>query len=100
MNRASITRASDMTKDLRKRTTFLACALGVASTVLSRAEVVEFARDIRPLFNKHCTSCHGGVKRAGGISFLSREGATAEAKSGAHAIVPGDPGKSELIMRI
>src|SRR5687767_11935808 len=92
--------ASDMTKDLLKRTSLLACALGLASAVISRAEPVDFARDIRPLFNKQCTSCHGGVKRAGGISFLSPEGATAVAKSGEHAIVPGDPDKSELLKRI
>jgi hypothetical protein len=64
------------------------------------AEPVDFARDIRPLLNKQCTSCHGGVKRAAGVSFLSREGALAEAKSGGRAIVPGDVEKSELLKRV
>lgn len=34
-----------------------------ASQAGRAAESVEFARDIRPLFNKHCTSCHGGLKQ-------------------------------------
>jgi hypothetical protein len=94
-----------MTPPLHPRSILLPSALGLASIVLAGAAEpqpapVDFARDIRPLFVKQCTSCHGGVKRAGGVSFLSREGATAEAKSGAHAIVPGDVEKSELLRRI
>ncbi|MFM9058696.1 MAG: hypothetical protein ACKOSQ_06205, partial [Planctomycetaceae bacterium] len=42
---------------------------------------VDFARDVRPLLNAHCTACHGGVKMAGGISFLGRETALAEGDS-------------------
>ena len=30
----------------------------------------DFNRDIRPLFAKHCTACHGGVKAAGGVRDL------------------------------
>jgi hypothetical protein len=61
---------------------------------------VDFRSDIRPLLNKHCIACHGGVKKAGGLSFLSQRDALAETKSGLHAIVPGDPGKSELLRRL
>ena len=63
-------------------------------------ERVEFNRDIRPILTKHCTACHGGVKEAGGISFISRDLATAEGKSGEHPIVPGDPAKSDMLRRI
>ena len=58
---------------------------------------VDFARDIRPIFNKHCVACHGGVKRAGGVSFIVRSRALAQAKSGEVPIRPGDPSHSELI---
>ena len=61
---------------------------------------VDFARDVRPLFTTHCTACHGGVKQAGGLSFISRDQALAEADSGSAAIVPGDPEGSELLRRV
>jgi len=61
---------------------------------------VEFARDIRPLLNAKCVSCHGGVKRAAHLSFLSRDGILAPAKSGGIPVKPGDPGHSTLIERV
>ena len=66
----------------------------------ARAAEMDYNRDIRPLFSQHCTACHGGVKAAGGISFVYREKALAKGKSGAVAIVPGKPEDSELIRRI
>jgi Protein of unknown function (DUF1553)/Protein of unknown function (DUF1549)/Planctomycete cytochrome C len=74
--------------------------LVLATATAQGGQPVEFNRDIRPIFGKHCSACHGGVKEAGGISFISREGVMAAAKSGNHAIVPGNPGASELLKRI
>lgn len=64
------------------------------------AEEVRFNADIRPIFAKHCTACHGGVKEAGGISLIFRERVLMEGESGNIAVVPGKPEKSELIKRI
>ncbi len=61
---------------------------------------VSFNRDIRPIFLKNCTACHGGVKEAGGISFIYRERALREGESGKNAIVPGKPESSEMMRRI
>ncbi|MFC4874566.1 DUF1553 domain-containing protein [Negadavirga shengliensis] len=61
---------------------------------------VDFNKDIRPIFNKKCIFCHGGVKKSGGFSLLFEEEALAVNESGKRAIVPGSPGKSELVKRI
>jgi hypothetical protein len=61
---------------------------------------VQFNRDIRPILTKHCTACHGGVKEAGGISFVSRDRVLAEGESGEHPVVPGKPAESDMLRRI
>ena len=64
------------------------------------SQQVDFNRDIRPIFNAHCITCHGGVKQAGGVSFSYREQALGKAKSGRPIVVPGNPRASEMIARI
>ncbi|MGK0187965.1 MAG: hypothetical protein ACI9R3_003757 [Verrucomicrobiales bacterium] len=66
----------------------------------SSAGEIRFNEDIRPVFNKHCVGCHGGVKKAGGMSFLARHDALGEGKSGLRAIVPGDLAASHLLERV
>ena len=61
---------------------------------------LSFNKDIRPIFNSHCVSCHGGVKQNGGLNLIFRESALSELESGKKAIVPGRPSQSELIARI
>lgn len=88
---------------LNRTAVWLACLMvsGIWRPLAAEPErKVDFAREIRPIFNKHCVACHGGVKRAAGISFIVRARALSPAKSGAVPIKPGDPSHSELIRRV
>ena len=61
---------------------------------------VDFNTQVKPILNKNCITCHGGVRRQGDFSLLFRSEAIKKTKSGKYAIVPGDAGKSEMIRRI
>lgn len=75
-------------------------AAALAFARVTAAADVDFDRDVRPLLAAHCVACHGGVKKAGGLSFLSRDAAVVAGDSGAEAIVPGDPTASEVVRRV
>lgn len=61
---------------------------------------IDYNLHVRPIINKNCIVCHGGVKKSSGLSFLFREEALAINKSGKRAIIPGNASKSEMISRI
>src|SRR5258705_1398668 len=61
---------------------------------------VDFSTDVKPIINRKCIICHGGVRAKAGFSLLFRDLALAKTKSGKRAIIPGDPKGSELIRRI
>lgn len=65
-----------------------------------REQKVDFNTQVRPILNKNCISCHGGVKQSGGFGLIFRENALGETKNGKMGIVPGHPEKSEMIARI
>lgn len=61
---------------------------------------VDYSAEVKPILNKKCITCHGGVKRQSGFSLLFRTDALAINKSGKPAIIPGDPDHSEMIRRL
>jgi hypothetical protein len=61
---------------------------------------IDFSTEVKPILNKHCISCHGGVKRNGNFSVLFRHEAVDTTESGQLGIIPGDPEHSEMIRRI
>lgn len=61
---------------------------------------ISYNEHIRPIFNKNCLACHGGVRKNGGFSLLFEEDAFAATESGQPAIVPGNHKKSELYRRL
>ena len=68
----------------------------------SAPEIVDFNFDVRPILVQKCYLCHGPdpSSREGGLRLDTFEGATALLEGGTRAIVPGHPGKSELVNRI
>jgi hypothetical protein len=68
--------------------------------IMSPGKKVDFSADVKPIINKKCIICHGGVKAKSGFSLLFREWALDTTESGKRAIIPGDPGNSEMIRRI
>ena len=68
--------------------------------VVDNRQQVDFNADIRPILNKNCLACHGGVKQSGKFSLLFRDEALKPNESGKRAIVPGKPDESEMIWRI
>lgn len=65
-----------------------------------KPQEISYNRDIRPIVNNKCISCHGGVKQSGGFSLLFEEEAKATTESGKLAIIPGDSKNSEMIKRV
>ncbi|HEY5969664.1 MAG TPA: DUF1549 domain-containing protein, partial [Chitinophagaceae bacterium] len=63
-------------------------------------EKIDYNTQVKPILNKKCIACHGGVKAKSDFSLLFREDALKAAKSGKYPIVPGEPAKSEMIRRI
>ncbi len=79
----------------------ICCLFALSALFLGcKEKKIDFSSQIKPILNKRCISCHGGVKQNGGFSVLFRKEALDTTKSGKYAIVPGDPGHSEMIHRI
>ena len=63
-------------------------------------EKIDYNSQVKPILNKHCISCHGGVKQNGGFSLLFEAEAKGNTDSGAPAIIAGHPNRSEMIRRL
>ncbi|NQD69339.1 DUF1553 domain-containing protein [Sphingobacterium shayense] len=88
-----------------KRKILVIVVLSVVIVVLSlflfrKSEPVDFSADVKPILNKHCITCHGGVKKNGGFSLLFEDEAFAKTESGKPAIVRGVADHSEFIRRL
>src|SRR5258708_4418744 len=94
LSRSFVVAGMHMTATITVRCWFAVLAALVAAPA-SRAEPVEFNRDVRLILSDICFQCHGPdkAKRKAKLHFDTEEGARP-------AIVPGKPGESELIRRI
>ena len=68
-------------------------AAGPAGDAPAADRAVGFAADVRPIFNAHCSACHGGVREAGGLNLIDREAVLA-------LVEPGDAEWSYLLDRV
>lgn len=68
----------------------------IAVVKLERQEPVEYERDIKPIFENKCETCHGGAIQEGKLDMTSVAAMLKGGKSGP-ALVPGKPDESLLI---
>ncbi|MEN5234015.1 DUF1553 domain-containing protein [Sphingobacterium faecium] len=78
----------------------LSVIVAVGLLTFQQEDPVDFSADVKPILNKHCITCHGGVKKSGGFSLLFENEAFAKAESGKLAIIAGDADHSEFIKRL
>ena len=92
-----------MTRLFQKKSLLIIAVLiaGVCVFIYTtRRQTIDYNTQVKPIFNKNCITCHGGVRRKAGFSLLFRSEALANTESGKPAIVPGDPEHSEMIRRL
>lgn len=79
----------------------VACASLLLDLAIGQAaEPIDFVDDVRPILKQHCSECHSGQERNGGISFDDRGSVFAAADSGKPGIVAGRPDASEILVRV
>src|SRR5437868_1584530 len=75
------------------------CAEPTAALPPATSRQIDFARDIQPLLQKNCFSCHGSEQQEGGLRLDQRKRALDGGDSGAE-IVPGKSSESRLVRMI
>jgi hypothetical protein len=96
----SFTRAMPARSKIFVYTFCISLTLVCAGACLFHSDKIDFNTQVKPIINKKCIICHGGVRAKGGFSLLFREEAFAKTASGKLAIIPGDPDHSEMIRRL
>ncbi len=78
---------------------FLHCSFAAETSAQAHEAIGNFVKNVRPLLEAKCVSCHGPEKQEGGLRLDS---AAAAAKGGelGPALVPGDTDRSLLVKAI
>jgi mono/diheme cytochrome c family protein len=78
-------------------------ALSLASVLLcapAHSAPVDFVREVRPIFEKHCHSCHGPEKQKGGLRLDVKSAALKGGEIHAPNILPGKTEQSSLLTAV
>jgi uncharacterized membrane protein len=68
-----------------------------SSTTIAAVIHVEYARDVKPIFDTACVKCHGAEKQKSGYRLDDRAAALNAGDSGERPIVPGHASESLLV---
>src|SRR5260221_2262164 len=60
---------------------------------------VDYLRDVKPIFAKHCTQCHGADKQRSGLR-LDTAASIRKGGDGGEVMVPGKSNQSRLIISV
>ncbi len=74
-----------------------AAAVDVARLPPPSSLTIDFARDVRPIFERHCLSCHGVDKQRGGLRLDDKASALKGGENHAPDIRPGRSADSPLV---
>ena len=76
-------------------TLFVGCSFGQL-----RAAEIDYAQAVQPIFEQHCTKCHGEKKKMGKLRLHTAQEIQAKQASDDHLLVAGKPEESELYQRL
>jgi hypothetical protein len=65
-----------------------------------RGAQIDFVHQVRPIFEKHCYSCHGAEKQKGGLRLDVKSAALKGGEEHAPNILPGNPKQSSLLTAV
>lgn len=85
---------------LRANVTFLLLLAFGAANEVAAAAPVDFVRDVRPIFEKHCYACHGAEKQKSSLRLDIKSEAMKGGDAYGPAIVPGKAQESPLIQLV
>ncbi len=76
---------------------FRRCTIHLFLATAAAAAPVDFVRDVRPIFEKHCHECHGETKHKGGLRLDVKAAAMKGGDNHGPNIIPGKAMESSLI---
>jgi mono/diheme cytochrome c family protein len=79
--------------------TLLLTLLSTQSAAPASAPPISFDKDVKPVLERHCLSCHGETMQSGKFDLRSRDSALQGGARGSD-IVPGDAAASRLYRRV